>query len=469
MENRVRSLVVEESGTVARGVTTPSRRPHLGFMGHGAFWADLWLHDCTRLLERSVAGETHHTIEREQNEREHSGRVARQGDQKPGPKQGGFDMTSKPCRVGLVGVVALGLALLPAHLASQGNGLVTDPSLLPYHGFLVTGYGSTGYTATLLDGATPNSFTASLSPVFLFQIRDRFLFESELEFEFEDGGTAVGLEYAQIGYSLTNNITVGAGKFLLPFNVFSERLHPTWINKLASPPALYGHHGGPGPTDAMLPVLSDIGAQLRSSFNLSGFWYLTATGYVTQGPQLEEAHEELPAEPGHAVPEIAFGNSVEDNNENKLLGGRIGIGVSPYFEVNVSGMTGAYDPSGSLDFDAVGVHVEGRRRGLEVHGELIRTTMALPPETVGGEIETLVRDGYTAQLGYRVGSFEPVVRWSRLFPGETEHEELVGPGRQLGVGLAYWMTPSLVAKAELLVNRGDNEKERLAIQWAFGF
>ncbi len=209
-------------------------------------------------------------------------------------------------------VAALAMMVLPVRAIAQAEGLVTDPSVFPHHGFLVTGYGSTGYAATFLDDATPNEFSASLSPVFLFQIRDRFLFESELELEFEDGGTVVGLEYAQIGYSLTDNLSIGVGKFLLPFNVFSERLHPTWINKLASPPATYGHHGGPGPTDAMLPVLSDLGVQLRSSVDLGGFWYLTGVGFVTQGPQLEEdEHTEEPgAEPPHDVPEVAFGNAV---------------------------------------------------------------------------------------------------------------------------------------------------------------
>lgn len=376
-------------------------------------------------------------------------------------------MNARAGRGAMAGLVALTLVYAPTRLTAQGTAL-TDASILPYHGVLLTGYGSTGYAAKFMDGATPNSFTASVSPVLLFQIRDRFLFETELEFEFEDGGTAVGLEYAEIGYSLTNDVTVGVGKFLLPFNVFSERLHPTWVNKLASPPAVYGHHGGPAPTDPMLPILSDIGVQVRSSFDLGRFGYLTAVGFVTQGPQLEE-EADMPADPGHMVPELAFGSTVQDNNQNKMVGGRIGVGVAPYFEVNVSGMTGSYDPAGDQGFDALGVHVEGRRRGLEAHGELVRTSTELPPDTLTGAIETLTRTGYAAQLAYRLGSFEPVVRWSQLLPGKTEDEELVEAGRQLAVGLDYWMTPSLVLKAEFLVNRGENEYERLAFQWAFGF
>lgn len=367
---------------------------------------------------------------------------------------------------------ALAAVMLAGSAASAQDGatLVEDESVFPFHGFLVSGYGSTGYSATFLDGVTPNQFSASLSPVFLFQIRDRFLFESELEFGFEEGVTETSLEYAEVLYALTNNVTVGVGKFLLPFNVFSERLHPSWINKMTAPPPTYGgHHGPPGPADPLLPILSDFGAQVRSSFDLGGWWYATAVGYVTQGPQLMAEEPDTAAE-GHALPELAFGSSVEDNNEQKMVGGRVGIGLAPYVEVNVSGMTGAYDVAGR-SFSALGVHAEMRHMGFELHGEYTRTLTELEPEIAGEPPENARRAGYFVQIERRFGAIEPVIRWSQILTGETEDEVVSEPGRQIGLGMAYWLTPSVALKAEYQVNREETEigNDRFALQWAFGF
>ena len=370
----------------------------------------------------------------------------------------------------IAGAMAAVLFLGPAATAQDGPTLVDEQSVFPFHGFLVSGYGSAGYDASFLDGATPNQFSASLSPVLLFQIRDRFLFESELEFEIEEGVTATSLEYAEVLYALSNNVTVGAGKFLLPFNVFSERLHPTWINKMTGPPAIYGgHHGTPGPADPLLPLLSDFGVQVRSAFDLGSWWYGTAVAYVTQGPQLMEEEPDTAAD-GHAIPELAFGSSVEDNNEQKLVGARVGLGFAPYFEVNLSGMTGAYDPDGR-DFSALGVHLEVRHRGFELHGEYTRTATELEPEVPGEAAETARRSGYFVQLERRFGDVEPIIRWSQILAGKTEDATVTEPGHQIGLGLAFWLTPSVVLKGEYQVNREEIEidNDRFALQWAFGF
>lgn len=45
------------------------------------------------------------------------------------------------------------------------------------------------------------------------------------------------------------------------------------------------------------------------------------------------------------------------------------------------------------------------------------------------------------------------------------------PGRQLALGLAYWLTPAVVLKAEYDINREEHQtdNDRFALQWAFGF
>ncbi|MEX0600585.1 MAG: hypothetical protein WD205_08080, partial [Rhodothermales bacterium] len=265
-------------------------------------------------------------------------------------------------------ILLLGSVVGPHRAAAQsGSDTETDAGrFFPRQGFMLSGYGGAGYDVLLADGSRPNDFSAVFAPIMLFQISDRFLFEGELEFEIEEGATETGLEYAQIDMAATNNLTLIAGKFLLPFNVFSERLHPTWINRLVSSPALYGGHGALTPTDPLVPMLSDVGIQLRGAFAVGRFSTITAEAFVTQGPmpaadehaeepdEAGDGHQEAPAGGTVAPDDLAFGSDFTDNNEDKMIGGRIGFGVAPHVEFNISGMTGAFDAAGDLRFSALG-------------------------------------------------------------------------------------------------------------------
>ncbi len=393
-------------------------------------------------------------------------------------------MLKKYCfRWGIAGL----FLLVPQMAVAQGQPQTKSPAqaFFPRQGFLLTGYGGAGYNAVFADGNNPNNFSALFAPIMLFQISDRFLFEGEFEFEIEDGVTATDLEYAQVDVSLNNNFTLIAGKFLLPFSTFSERFHPSWINRLVSFPATYGAHGAAAPPfDPLLPIVKDIGVQLRGAFTTGPFSTITAEVFVTQGPT--PAPEEEPAAAPKAVGadgvdegpvDLAFGNNSADNNQNKLVGGRVGYSIAPYFEVNVSGMTGAYDDTGDLQFSAMAVHLEARHRQFTVHSEIIQTWQeflplaADPGKALANHIETLSRNGYWVQLAYRTGKWQPVVRWSQLFKGKVAGETVVEDGRQLALGIDYWFEPTLALKTEYLINDEsvDIANNRLAIQLAFAF
>lgn len=402
-------------------------------------------------------------------------------------------------RIGVLVGLLVGLLLppLPAGAQDQGEASEDAEQFFPRHGSLLTGYGAAGYSTVFEEESQPNDFSALIAPVMLFQISDRFLFESELEFELEEGVTRARLEYAQVDLSLTNNLTLVGGKFLLPFLAFTERYHPTWINPFVSMPPVYGgHHGGTGPTQALLPVLSDVGAQLRGSFPIGRFGFLTASVFVSQGPRTERGHAEeeghgdgeedhhgsgaasvpLNGEDGHhgtdSPRSIVHGTTFTDNNQDKMIGGRVGFGLAPYFEVDLSGMTGAYDAAGDRRFSALGAHLEGRYESLTLHSELMWTLQEVRHEAEREGDDTLARTGYWLQASYRQGKWEPLVRWSQVFDGGLGDETLFPGGRQLAVGLDYWIEPSLFVKAEYLVNFEDGSEvknNRLALQLAFGF
>ena len=92
-----------------------------------------------------------------------------------------------------------------------------------------------------------NNVVARFVPIFLFQLSEKIHIEAELEFSTNsEGETETELEYANMHYFFNDNTIITAGKFLLPFGQFGANLHPSWINKAASNPGLYGGHGGNG-------------------------------------------------------------------------------------------------------------------------------------------------------------------------------------------------------------------------------
>ena len=120
-----------------------------------------------------------------------------------------------------VAILAACLSGLPfTSLAGQGQSI-----------FVLSGYGDATYEAAATSDY-PNDFSASVSPIFLYTMGGNILFEAELEFGLSGAATTTGLGYAQIDYLGFESVQIIAGKFLLPFGIFGERQHPTWINKL---------------------------------------------------------------------------------------------------------------------------------------------------------------------------------------------------------------------------------------------
>lgn len=178
--------------------------------------------------------------------------------------------------------------------------------------FMIRGYGHTGYESFTSNGETRSSFNGgSFSPIFLFKHSDKLMFETELEFEISDGAFAIGFEYADIMYVLNDYMTLRAGKFLLPFGTFMERLHPSWVNRLPTKPLGFGHDG--------IAPASGVGVELRGAFH-AGASVFNYAFYSTNGATLKTPNGAEPIESGM----LAFG-TLEDNNSSKSFGGRIGL------------------------------------------------------------------------------------------------------------------------------------------------
>lgn len=400
-------------------------------------------------------------------------------------------MIRRIASISTAAVLALLLAGGPA--AGQQR---TGPD--PTADFVVAGYGTVGYTSVLNRGGEndfSHDFSAAISPIMLFSMGEDFLFEAEFEFELAGSETETAVEYAQVDYLGFDRVQLTVGKFLLPFGLFSERFHPSWINKMPGMPLVYGHAHGGVAEGALLPVLADIGVMGRWSQPLDDGTTLDVSAWVTQGPRAvapdgdagggDHAHSvalwsrgfaptmdvEIPGgEAGHlevtGLDAVAFGTNTTDNNENKMLGARAGIVAGGKFEVYLSGFHSMYDDDDFLDLYAGDLAFEWRPERFEVRGEGAIVWQELILEEAGS-YETLESPGYYLQISRRYGTLEPVVRWSHLPDAEVASAVARHEVRQLAVGLDYWFAPSIPVKAAFEWNLDG--PERLLFQWAYGF
>jgi hypothetical protein len=352
--------------------------------------------------------------------------------------------------------------------------------------FMIRGYGSAGFQSLNDEGEKESSFNSgTFAPIMLFKFSDKFMFETEMEFAYENGELETALEYADVMYILNDYMTIRAGKFLLPFGTFMERLHPSWINKLSSVPLGFGH-------DGIVPS-TGVGVEVRGAFNVYGSKFNYAL-YSTNGPKLNDGSME-PDEAG-----ILHFDNYEDNNKNKSVGGRIGflpftdsstevgfsflnakVGDKDSNYKDVSSNLIAYDFSfvkkvnslgGIIDIKAqYNTSVTDDANYIEVHED-------------GDEEEYTFEnssDSFYAQLSYKptmsasnfLKNIELVGRYSELnTPEGAEWESNVN---QTAFGVNYWLSWRSAIKVNYQITDGTGghgggriDNKIFTIQWAFG-
>ncbi len=339
------------------------------------------------------------------------------------------------------------------------------------HRFHLTGYGTANFEWQDLEDT--NTFSSDIFPIFLYRLTDRALFEGELELDLEETATEVSLEYAQIDYILNDYATLVAGKFLLPFGEFMERLHPAWINKLVSRPLPYVGAGAGG-----LFKFSQVGVQLRGGIPLGyGDGAMAEYSlYVTNGPSFASDKRGAPVS-----------NNFADQNRGKGYGARIGLELLPFdygwgrFRIGASTLDGKWDEGGDLWFTSWGIDSVYQNGPLELRGEYLRFNREMPGALTDDE-----REGWYLQAAYQLTKApipyldrtELVVRWSgrnQNAPIEAGEEEeggdLFRKPRQVAVGLNYWLTPSVVWKLEYdrEMPAGAGDSNAFQTQFAIGF
>jgi len=383
-------------------------------------------------------------------------------------------------------IILLGLfSLLFSSIQAQENDFKSSNNQ-----FMIRGFGDVGFNYYDKDGEENSSFTAgNFAPIFLFKQSDRLMFEAELELNLTGESLDIELEYADVIYVLNDYMTVRAGKFLVPFGTFIERLHPSWINRMPTRPLGFGHDGiSPG---------SGVGAELRGALRV-GTSSLTYSVYSTNGPRLKTPDGEEPEESGM----LMFSN-LKDNNNNRAYGTRIGwlpfsdssmeIGYSYYTASSVGNKGGMYENVGTnlyaFDFSYV-KQIPEIGGTVDLKGQYTKSKIDNATYTVEeepGEFEDLIFNNeskaYYGQVSYRptmsgsdfLKNIELVGRYSKL---ETPEDSGFATDKEdISVGLNYWLSWHSVIKLNYqnITGVGGHDvvgkinEKAFFINWAIGF
>lgn len=326
--------------------------------------------------------------------------------------------------------------------------------------FIVTGY--LDWTYIYSQSSRIGTFDLfHFNPIFLFQIEDKLLAEAEIEYE--HGGDEIILEYAQLDYILNDYVTITGGKFLIPFGVFNTKLHPSWISKVP---------GRPLADDHVVPVdWSEAGVMASGGIPISGYSKVNYAVYVAnglEGPEGEDIRE-LRKE----------GDDRDVVNNNKSVGGRLGIVPIKELEIGGSAYTAKYDDieSPRLSLNLFGLDAEFHYKDfLEVRGEFNQADQEFSGFPAPDSLGFKVKRGYYAQAALKLSplevdvlnSAEVAVRISRQdFGGEASDKWEVSPG------INYYVTNTGIIR---LFYRFNLEKEgykvddnQIIFQFAKGF
>jgi len=328
--------------------------------------------------------------------------------------------------------------------------------------FLLTGFAYAEFEA--IEGES-SSFNASFAPIFLWKKGDNLLFESELEISLNDSETEVELEYAQMLLVVNDNLTIGMGKFLSPSNYFAERIHPAWINKMATGPLPFGHGG--------LMANSQLGVQARGGFAI-GSARASYALYVSNGPTIETD--------GDHAGTLEFDN-YSDVNGNKAVGGRIGLrpveGLEFGYGFEVADASASDSGFGSINAFTQSVdvayirNVDFLKGRIDARAQFVWLDIDNP--RMGDLDFTNKSDGGYTQVAYRpteadheiLNDFEAIARYDLI-------NQPMESADRLSLGLNYWLNDSTVLKCSYEWKTEDedgetNDSTGVRVQVAIGF
>ncbi|WP_394772581.1 hypothetical protein [Mucilaginibacter sp.] len=337
-----------------------------------------------------------------------------------------------------------------------------------------------GYTGiSFAISKNQSSFTNLVfDPILLWQPHPSILVETELETELDGSNTNIGLGYADVSYIVNKYLSVRAGKFLAPWGIFQDRLHPGWINKLPTLPV------GTGEDPYGIGPMNEIGIDLRGGIPL-GSASMNYSIYLSNNAQLNTDPTD-PTTQGN----LMYGN-INASNKNKTIGGRIGflpfanssleiggsfrngkVGDKSTVYKNIGAQQYALDLSYNNQLDFIGGAFDVKAQwNFE---NIDKAAYVDPTDSTGNTTYTFdnKRNSMFAQAAYRptmsqskfLKKTELVFRYAGLNPANNPY----GPAKiqQYTYGIDYWFNWRTVIKAAWQSQKDNN---LFIVQVAVGF
>ena len=322
--------------------------------------------------------------------------------------------------------------------------------------FTVVGDASVGFTTQRKNAS---SFSAGVSPLMLWQLDDHMLVEAAFDIGIDtspdDSGnpsssTSFDLTIADLSYIINDNLTVGGGLFVVPFDAYHNHFDPPWITKLPDDPLPFADN----------PIVPDheVGIFARGSLPLNPLSKLTYDVYAANGPNL------ITNDPNAAG--MLNYDDFTDQNNNKSVGGRIAWLPAPNIEMGYSILEASVNPRG---FPTTFALLNGVDLNIRQQVDPLQGMFDFQTEWVWNDVRKQTYDptgansfgplrysnfsqGGYVQLSYRpnrlsapIKDLEFVARYDMLNTplavGNGNHE------KRYTFGVDYWIRPNVVLKA----------------------
>lgn len=179
---------------------------------------------------------------------------------------------------------------------------------------VIIGYAYSDFVINPKSDVKTNFTRVGFSPTMIWKLGEKLFFESQVEFYTDSGKVNTQVEYAKLSYIVNKYMTVGMGKILTPFGLYTERIEAPFIEKFPNSPLGFKHYES---YPNIGPVGPEMGFDIRGGFQI-GNSKMNYVFYMSNGARLNDGEEEK-----HLAGALEYENFF-DNNSNKAFGGRIG-------------------------------------------------------------------------------------------------------------------------------------------------
>lgn len=316
-----------------------------------------------------------------------------------------------------------------------------------FHGFLKLGWPIHGHNEDAFEESSNIYDQTELTLWFGIDVLENLSFATEIELE--DGFKEFTFETFQFDWNIINElISLRFGRFIYPFGIERYADEPTY-NKLVTRPT---------PFMRIIPgTYSDNGMEI---FGITPLIAMTKLKY------------EIAMTTGLSGISRKGEQGLDENNDNKFIGGRLGVVISPGFEIGASYSTGEYDDNDQLRLDFIGFDLAFQKWGFELRSEYIKSNVE------GDNITTssFDRDGYYTQISYKympefnyLRSLEGVARFDSVDPNDIVTNE--SDTDRLSLGVNYSPTEHLMFKLEYALENEAKEslEKNLLLQAVFSW